>query len=222
MPLFLYACSSSGEELQVEDIIELDVSEMKPIVQAGGSTVITFKTNTDWSSSIAYSRSDNWCSIVPESGTAGMATVTITADKNTTYDERKAVVQLKAGSVKKELVIIQEQNKGILLDEVKREVEAKGGDLVIEVKSNVDVYCTIENGVSWINMLSSRALSNNSYSFLVEKNESEEIRSGKIYFYNDKFNLKETFVVEQKGKLPPSNIDGSNEEYGEENITWDK
>ncbi len=222
--LFLFcACVSNSEEPKVEDLIEMKISEITPIVSSGGTSVITFNTNVDWSSNIVYSRSENWCTIVPESGPAGTAHVTITVSENTSFDERNAVILLMAGQAKKELVINQEQKNVILLKDDKCEIEPEGGVLNVEIASNVDVDCEVEDAAtSWINVLSFSRLSTSSYSFQIKSNGEKEERLGRICFYNDRCNLKEIFVVKQKGAQSSSIVDGSNEEYVEENKGWDK
>lgn len=79
--------------------IEFDAeTDTEPeIAPEGGVTEVTFTATADWSADVAFTRAEQWCTVYPDSGNAGTATVTITAEPNETAEERSATVTIKCG-----------------------------------------------------------------------------------------------------------------------------
>ncbi len=68
------------------------------IADTGGSVPIAFEADADWEASVEYANSDSkWLTLTPESGKAGKANLTITAEPNTSTAKRKASVRILCG-----------------------------------------------------------------------------------------------------------------------------
>ncbi len=68
------------------------------IADTGGSVPIAFEADADWEASVEYADSDSeWLTLTPESGKAGKANLTITAEPNTSTAKRKASVRILCG-----------------------------------------------------------------------------------------------------------------------------
>ncbi len=68
------------------------------IAETGGSAEASFDVNFDWTASVEYVGSDaKWLTLSPESGKAGKATLTMTAEANASKEERKATVRILYG-----------------------------------------------------------------------------------------------------------------------------
>ena len=89
------------------------------VADKGGSVQIPFEVNVDWEASIKYEAGDSgWLTLTPESGEAGNAVLTITAETNFTIEQRKAFVRILYGGQSCELLIIQlELNENLNITE---------------------------------------------------------------------------------------------------------
>ncbi len=68
------------------------------IAAVGGSTPIAFEADANWVASVEYANSDlKWLTLTPESGKAGEANITITAEPNTSTAKREASVRILCG-----------------------------------------------------------------------------------------------------------------------------
>jgi hypothetical protein len=118
----------------------------------GGSSQILFTSTVDWSADVTdVSGNSNWCSISPKSGSAGTVVMSLTAEPNTSYDERRASVVIKADTVSRAFTVVQKQKDAILLTSDKVEVRSEGGNITVDVQSNINYECKIDDAAkSWI------------------------------------------------------------------------
>ena len=103
---------------------------------------------------------------------------------NDTYDERKAKISLKDknSSLMQEITIIQRQNDAIILKKDSYEVSDVGGQIVVEIKSNVKFNVEMPN-LEWVTIVSSTIGSDNFiYNFNIKENNSYDIRKCSITF----------------------------------------
>ncbi|MBE6274929.1 MAG: hypothetical protein E7096_01035 [Bacteroides sp.] len=86
---------TSSSEITIDPTI-LSGGVMFETVQ--GEKSITFSTTSDWSLSIAETRSGiDWCKASPTSGGKGTANVKFTTSENTEPEDRSVAVTIKAG-----------------------------------------------------------------------------------------------------------------------------
>lgn len=130
-------------------ILTVDKTEL-PFQDAGGSQDLTVTCNTnDWT---ATSSDESVCTVKKKDNNK---TLTVTCLKNTTTDERKATVTVKAGEVTKEVNVTQEPNKPTPYTKVTSPADHKiSFDLAadtkyIEVESNEEWDVSEEN-TSWL------------------------------------------------------------------------
>ena len=89
------ACGG-GDDPEDEPDVRIDLLDVTPSVEllGDGSTAdITIKANCDWT----ITKDDAWLSVTPSSG-KGTESVRITAGKNTSGDQRIAVLTVKGGT----------------------------------------------------------------------------------------------------------------------------
>lgn len=149
----------------------------------GGSKTVQFSTNKNWEINVSESGMNvDWCTVTPKSGTAGDVTLTITVPENTSYDERNVILTLSAGDAMEKMRVSQKQSDAILLSSSLFEVPLEGGEIELEVKSNVNYQVEIpEQYRGWIHKGSkTRALESNNLSFVVDSNEDYDKRQGEI------------------------------------------
>ena len=162
---------------------------------------ISVSASVDWTAEIVNDRADNWLGVSPQSGAAGDNSITITATDNNTPDERTAAIRIKAGSAQKTINVSQKQKDALTVTSSKFEVAAEGGEVVIEVKANIDFdYAIDESAKEWISYEGTRAIKTSTLVFKVSPNDSDEKREGKITIKSGEFN--EVVTIYQASKEP--------------------
>lgn len=170
---------------------------------------ITFNSNMDWN--IEVPQDIDWCKVSPTSGNAGTQNVTISVSDNETYDDRSAVLRFCVGDSTKTIIVNQKQLDALTLTADKFEVPQEGGNIDVEVKSNIDfTYVIPEEFASWIHASSrgSRALTSHHLSFTIDASEEYEKREGQIIIKSG--NKEEVVKIYQGGggllTLTPNDI----------------
>ena len=167
----------------------------------GGSNTITFTSTDAWTAQVVNNRADDWCWIEPTSGPAGNAQITVTTTANDTPDERTASVIIKAGTASKTVKVSQKQKDALTVTSSKFEVGAEGGEVVVEVKANIDFEYTIDEAAKeWIQYEGTRAMKTSTLKFAIAQNEDTEKREGKITIKSGEFN--EVVTIYQAGDEP--------------------
>lgn len=163
------------------------------IAQEGGTIIIPFTATGDWMVSLMNDRAESWITVTPVSGKAGDVLLSISATINDTYDERNATIVLKCGDDIENIVVTQKQKDALLLSSSKYEVEAKGGEISVEVQANISFE--VEVKADWIQQANTRTLTNNILNFSVTPNDTGEQRKGEIIIKNG--TLSETVMIYQ-------------------------
>ena len=194
------------EELITPEI-KLSTNNIPPVTDEGGSITVIFSSSLDW----AVTKDAAWLTVNPANGKAGEScSITLTAQPNTSYDERSANVTITCGSdnTKKEVqfTVVQKQKGALILTDNTFSVGSEGQTIEITVKANSDVTATVaDDAKEWIVSLGTKGLVENVYQFEVKPNEAYEARSGKITFSNEAGS--EEVTVNQEAATPPV-VDG--------------
>lgn len=187
---------------------EYIVSNLSMSIPAeGGDCSFSFKTTDTWTASVINGRADGWLTFSPTSGMSGNVTVMVTASKNEGYEDRSATLRIVSGKNTTDLLITQKQKDALLVNATKYEVPEDGGDISIEVKSNVNYDYTLEDADGWLteNTAKTRAMETRTLSFVVSPNESTDRREGRIVFTDG--NLKEVVSIYQGAAKAPEKPD---------------
>lgn len=169
---------------------------LNPVLsQEGGTVSIAFTTTADWTASLVNTRAESWITVTPNSGTKGKNEITIITTANETYDERNATVVLKCGTVSKNVVVTQKQQDALTVTSSKFEVDGEGGNISVEVKTNINFE--VEVRADWIKQQTekTRALTTSNLNFTIEPNETGDKREGEIIIKSGE--LSETVKVYQ-------------------------
>ena len=174
-------CTSSGWVLPAE------ASEKSFEITASASWTLSVPNGIDW------------CTVTPQSGVAGTTKVTVKTAANGSYDERNVSLVAKCGTASQTIVITQKQKDALLLTSTKYELDHKGGNIEVEVKSNVTYdYQIAESCKSWITASGARGLTTQKHTFTIAASEENSKREGEIVFKSgDK--LSETVKIYQSG-----------------------
>lgn len=187
---------------------EYIVSNLSMSIPAeGGDCSFSFKTTDTWTASVINGRADGWLTFSPTSGMSGNVTVMVTASKNEGYEDRSATLRIVSDKNTTDLLITQKQKDALLVNAAKYEVPEDGGDISIEVKSNVNYDYTLEDADGWLteNTAKTRAMETRTLSFVVAPNESTDRREGRIVFTDG--NLKEVVSIYQGAAKAPEKPD---------------
>lgn len=184
-----WACGKDGTDDPVDktkDPIEIAASATLPVFEAqGGNSSLAFTAHAAWRADVDATRVSDWCSVTPPSGSAGAVTLTVTTLPNDTPDERNATVFLKAGTTTKTLSVTQKQRDALTVTSSKFEVEADGGDIVIELKANIDFEYEIDaKCAEWVSYVGTRALKTSRLVFRVAANDAVSVREGSILLHS--------------------------------------
>jgi|GEM_PF-6354303 len=195
--------NGTDDPLLEENVITFASSvDVKPIFyETGGDATVSFSTTKDWSASVVNTRADSWCTVSPTSGTAGSVILNINVKENTSPNERSASITIKSGDDKETIVVTQKQKDALTLTASTMEVEAKGGEVSIEVKSNISYSYEVENdGKNWIKFVKTKALHTSNMIFSIAENDSLGRREADIYVVGGE--LRDTITVFQAGAAP--------------------
>lgn len=165
----------------------------------GGDVKIEVRSNVDVSVSIPNYEDQEW---IRESTTRSMSTNTyvFTVLKNENYDSRTAEIvfaNYNEGLVET-VTIIQSQLDAILVTKKEYSIGADGGNISIDVLSNIDVTVSVPQ-IDWISDVTTRALTNKTFTFAVLKNDTENERNAEITFRSEDLGITETVTITQYG-----------------------
>ena len=118
---------------------------------------------------------------------------------NETYDGREAQIIFKDNnSTLSDTVFIYQTTKdALLLSKGHYDVEVEGGNIDVEVKSNIDFEVKILD--DWITQVQTKGLETYYLWFEVQSNAGNNKRAGHIVFTDKNSSLTDTVYVEQKG-----------------------
>lgn len=186
--LFMVLFSCQNEPEIIPEII-LAKEEMT-FSKVSESSILAIKSNLPWTAT----SSENWCTINPASGEAGTKQITVSVTENTSGASREAIISIKAGSLEKEVKVIQESVLFALENKLYN-IESQEGDIVINILSKNSYTATSLN--DWIK-LKSTSTDNKSQTFTVSENTTIISRTGKIEYVSG--TIKDTVTINQAGK----------------------
>ena len=167
----------------------------------GGSQNVSFTTSGEWTAQVINDRANDWCTIAPVSGAAGIGQLIVKVSANDTTDERSASIIIKSGTEQKTIKVTQKQKDALTVTASKFEVAAEGGTVAIEVKANIDFsYAVDDASQSWIKYQTTRAMKTSTLVFDVAEIDSRDKRQGTITISSGE--LKEVVTIYQDGTKP--------------------
>lgn len=98
-------------------------------------------------------------------------------------------------------------------------VKAEGETISFSVESNVEYHVTVQD--DWVKQITSKALSTDDLSFIVDANTSSEPRQTAVTISGG--GLTRTVIITQKGKVeeePDGPTTGGTEDFKEEQENW--
>ena len=208
--LSLSACSGGGDDpvdpTPKPEVSKSEITMDATLVSNGlsfgsteGDQTVSFTASENWTLSVASTPSGaTWCKASATSGSKGTASVKFTVEANTDYEDRMVSVTIKSGTASKTFTITQKGADALLVTTSKYEIPQSGGQIEVEVKSNLNYQLAVsEDAKSWITEGSGRSLTTRKHSFTISPNEEVDKREGTITFKSG--DKSEVVTVYQSG-----------------------
>ncbi|MBP3290515.1 MAG: BACON domain-containing protein, partial [Alistipes sp.] len=194
----LAACTSSGSE--EENVLTLSIAKDKFDINANGET-IAVEVTSNVAVTVEIPTNVNW---VKMNNSRASATKTYYFDvsPNNDYTPRSTTIKFtsNANNLSKSISINQVQKDAIVIASDNYTVAKQGGEINIEVGHNVDF--DVEISESWITTNSTRAFENETLTFKIAANDSDDDREGTIKFISKDKAITQTVKVSQSGYDP--------------------
>ena len=177
--VLLLATCQKAPELIVSGQQDVDISD------AAYTFTVTVKSNRAWSAKAG----EIWAHVNPSNvatPTEEEVQVTISIDRNSSFDPRSTVVVFTAEDLTKEIKIKQGPKPGMILPQSSShfDVVAEGRKIDVEVQTNVDYDIVIDS--DWVKLSDSKALPSHHHTFEVLENGTRSKRTAMIEFINSK------------------------------------
>lgn len=192
IPLFILIGCEKSEESNISASLQKN-----EISSSGEDITLDIKSNCEWEITV----SESWIEPSVTEG-SGDLFVLLKIPRNDSYDNRECeiIVSSKDKSVFSTVNILQKSRMGIFLGEDSKTVDVKGGDITVELNTNIENIQV--STPDWIKAIETKALSKKEYHFNVSQNSKGKRRVGNIVFSNS--DIKKEYKVIQNGILPVS------------------
>lgn len=143
----------------------------------GGEESFEIYCNTDWT----ITNESDWCTLDMTSGN-GDATITVTTEAYYENEDRNTVLTIKAGNKTETLTVTQKDGEALILSKDKFDVPQKGGNITIELQSNVTCEISIPYEFnSWIHESpQAKGLETTTYDIIIDENPDYTPRDGYV------------------------------------------
>ena len=170
------------------------------VAQEGGTISVEWQSNVDCRLTIPW-KFEAWIKEAPKSKGLVTTTFDLVISENEAYDKREGYVIVSGNGLRDTVHIYQAQIDQLILTQDIYRLQAEGGDITVELKTNVDYEITIPGDTtSWISRVETRAIREDRLVFHIEANGSDKERTAKIVVKDKNSALDDTIYVHQGGK----------------------
>lgn len=195
--VLLFVCTSSCKPEEVVQPELIVAKEEIPFTKNAGSILLAIKTNVKWRAS----SNESWCTLSPASGEAGSRQIAVWVTENTSVAVREAIITITAGSLSKQVKVIQAQKVVFTISQKEFNVPGQGGEITVTIQASQDFTTAIQ--AAWITQKSISA-DKKTQIFTVAENDLDSLREGTITFTSG--SMTEIVTVRQTTKdfsIPP-------------------
>lgn len=160
------------------DNVTLELSTKDLVFEAqGGELTFDITCNADWT----ITNESDWCTLDMTSG-KGDATITVTTEAYYENEDQNTVLTIKAGNKTETLTVTQKDGEALILSKDKFDVPQKGGNITIELQSNVTCEISIPYEFnSWIHESpQAKELETTTYDIIIDENPDYTPRDGYV------------------------------------------
>ena len=189
--VLLFVCTSSCKPEEVVQPELMVAKEEIPFTKNAGSILLAIKTNVKWRAS----SNESWCTLSPASGEAGSRQIAVWVTENTSVAVREAIITITAGSLSKQVKVIQAQKVVFTISQKEFNVPGQGGEITVTIQASQDFTTAIQ--AAWITQKSISA-DKKTQIFTVAENDLDSLREGTITFTSG--SMTEIVTVSQATK----------------------
>ena len=165
------------------------------IPQEGGDFTIEIQSNISYEIQID-SDSQSWISEAPQSKALTTYTHTFSVESNPNTTKRDGSIEIIGSNGKTETVnIYQAQKDELVLSKSEETVPAKGGEVRVQLRSNVDYEVIMPENTDWVEQIQSDKA--DELIFNVKPNDKTEDREALITVKDKNSDLSQTFTIKQ-------------------------
>ena len=165
------------------------------IPQEGGDFTIEIQSNISYEIQID-SDSQSWISEVPQSKALTTYTHTFSVESNPNTTKRDGSIEIIGSNGKTETVnIYQAQKDELVLSKSEETVPAKGGEVRVQLRSNVDYEVIMPENTDWVEQIQSDKA--DELIFNVKPNDKTEDREAEITVKDKNSDLSQTLTIKQ-------------------------
>ena len=165
------------------------------IPQEGGDFTIEIQSNISYEIQID-SDSQSWISEAPQSKALTSYSHTFSVKSNPNTTKRDGSIKIIGSNGKTEAVnIYQAQKDELVLSKSEETVPAKGGEVRVQLRSNVDYEVIMPENTDWVEQIQSNKA--DELIFNIKPNDKTEDREAEITVKDKNSNLSQTFTIKQ-------------------------
>lgn len=173
----------------------------------GGDITVPIQSNIDYSAEV-LGNAEKWITIC-QTRTKGLEeyTLVLNVAENQEYDSRVGQVRVKGADKESIVTITQSQNDVIVVNNNEYNVSSEEQIIDITIQSNINYSCSIND--EWIHEITTKSMTSNTLSFIIQENRNYESRVGKITFTSSDNKIAETVLINQSKYIPKYVFDNS-------------
>jgi|GEM_PF-1338611 hypothetical protein len=182
---------------QKDPVLTIDASSLE-MAATGMSKSVSITSNYPW---VATS-SDSWITLSSYSGAEGSSTISVSVSSTDKYDTRTGSVTIITSSkepLSKTISVTQSQKNDILLTSDKENVGYEGGEITVDLQTNVKYGISISSDVDWIKEVKTKGLSAYKHTFEIACNREKVARQAYITFKDPASSISAAVLVTQTG-----------------------
>ena len=202
----------SNDELGIRDNVTVRQQSEEPALilgtreytfsYEGGSLDITLKSNLH----VDYKIADD-CEWIHPARTKALTDKTFhfIVDLNDTFAGRETVIVFSNDElgIRDDVTVRQQSEEpALILGTGEYTFSYEGGDLDITLKSNMSVGYKIADNCKWIHPVGTKTLTEKTFHFIVDFNETFAAREAVIVFSNDELDIRDNVIVRQQSEAP--------------------
>lgn len=160
---------------------------------AGGREVVTVNANFEWTAKASAS----WIRLQTSKDSNDL---TITVSANSETDARQGTVTLTCQEATATISVSQAQLDAInLKDAALVKTDAGARDIEIKLEANVDVGVTVASGKEWIQVKSTKAMTEHTVTLSIAANTTRQTRLGVVTFSSPSGQIRHEVSIQQQG-----------------------
>lgn len=195
---FTLACGSLSKNIVItqkgRNTLTLSTSRFDVPLE-GGEIDVQVLSNVDYTIELPEEYS-SWIHRNATRATTSITHNSFTVDASEEYDKREAILLVKSSLGEEEIHVYQVGNAFLALSASEMTIDAKGGEIAIEVRSNYDYNVEMPD-VSWLHLRSSRSITTSNLLLYADENKDSAKRSAQIVLSDSNSDKKEVITIIQ-------------------------